>query len=142
MSELSERVGVWNCRRRERSGVSSYRVRDRDVVVRLMGPLDATSKPLLMDEMAVVDPRAGDRVVLHLADVTVLDSTGVGALFYLEAFVRARHGRLMLSMPGDDIQGGRRTLERHFCFVEEPGASDGRRRRRLGDPAGRDPIPQ
>jgi len=103
-------------------GVTSYRLLRGDVVVRLAGALDSASTPHLMDEMAAVDPRAGDRVVLHLADVTSLDSAGVGALFYLEAFVRARRGRLVISRPGGASAGrvAGLTLERHFSFVEEP----------------------
>jgi anti-anti-sigma factor len=103
--------------------VSSYRTSSGDVVVRLAGALDSLSAPQLMDEVAAVDPRAGDRVVLHLADVTRLDSAGVGALFYLEAFVRVRRGRLVISMPGDHPAGiNGLTLERHFSFVDEPAA--------------------
>jgi hypothetical protein len=52
MSALSERLGV-----------ASHRLRDSDdMVVRVMGSLDAASTPLLRGEIAVIEPGAGDRV--------------------------------------------------------------------------------
>jgi anti-anti-sigma factor len=121
--------------------VTSYRVPGGDVVVRLVGALDSASAAQLMDEVAAVDPRAGDRIVLHLADVTALDSVGVGALFYLEAFVRVRRGRLVIAMPGGRAAGTitGSTVERHFSFVEspdEPGLGALASRRLLGDLVG------
>ena len=104
-------------------GVTSYRSPDGDVVVRLAGALDSASARRVIEEMAAIDPRAGDRVVLHLADVTSLESGGVGALFYMEAFVRTRRGRLVISMPGGATAGTIMGLglERHFAFVNAPG---------------------
>jgi anti-anti-sigma regulatory factor len=104
-------------KRLKRLGVTSYRRPGGDVVVRLVGPLDAVSAPRLMDEMLAVDPHADDRAVLHLGDVT--DSAGVGALFYLEAFVRVRRARLVLSMSGRSAEATmtRLRLEPHFSCV-------------------------
>jgi len=109
-------------------GITSYRSPGGDVVVRLAGALDSASAARMIEEMAAVDPRVGDRVVLHLADVTSLESSGVGALFYLDAFVRTRRGRLVISMPSREAEGtiARLGLEHHFSFVEAPGGYDGR----------------
>jgi hypothetical protein len=64
-----------------------------------------------------------------LADVTSLEPAGVGVLFYLDAFVRTRRGRLVLFRPGGGAVGTITgvALERHFSVVDEPGGPRGPR---------------
>ena len=94
MSDLSEKLGV-----------ATYRGADALVVIRLVGSLDAAGAARLMDEATRADPGAGDRVVVHLEDVTFLDSAGIGGLCYTEAFVKARGGDFAISAPGPRICG-------------------------------------
>jgi anti-anti-sigma factor len=93
MSDLSEKVGV-----------ATYRSLGGPVVVRLVGALDAAAAGRLIDEAAKIDPGVGDRVELHMQDVTFLDSAGIGALCYLEAFVKVRGGDFAISAPSPPIR--------------------------------------
>jgi anti-anti-sigma factor len=90
MSALSEKLGV-----------VTYHGPAALVVIRLAGSLDAAGA--LRDEVTRADPAAGDRVVVHLEGVTFLDSAGIGALCYTEAFVKARGGDFAVSAPGPRI---------------------------------------
>ena len=75
----------------ETLGIATYRKSESRIVIRLNGPLDNANASRLMDELAEADPYVRDLVELDLEDVTSIDSTGIGALIYAEAFVRARH---------------------------------------------------
>jgi anti-anti-sigma factor len=88
MAELSEMLGI-----------ATYQWPDGRIVIRLVGELDASGAPRLIDETGRVDPHVGDRVVLHLADVTLIDAAAIGALCYVDAFVRSRQGDLMFDSP-------------------------------------------
>ncbi len=79
MSDLSEKLGI-----------ATYRWPSGEVVVRLVGALDAAGADRLIDESTQIDLGPGDRVRLHMQDVTFLDSIGIGSLCYIEAFVHAR----------------------------------------------------
>jgi anti-anti-sigma factor len=92
MSALSEQLDV-----------ATYHGPDGLVVIRLAGSLDAAGAVRLMDETTRADPAAGDRVVVHLEDVTFLDSAGIHALCYTEAFVKARGGDFAVTAPGPRI---------------------------------------
>jgi anti-anti-sigma factor len=91
MSNLSEKLDVATSR-----GADA-------LVIRLVGPLDAAGAARLIDEATRADPAAGDRVVVHLQDVTFLDSAGIGALCYTEAFAKARGGDFAIAAPGPRI---------------------------------------
>ena len=88
MSDLSEILGV-----------ATYRWPNGLVVVRLVGALDVLGAARLIDETTRIDPVAGEHLVVHMQDVTFLDSAGIGALFYTEAFVKARGGHFTISTP-------------------------------------------
>ena len=88
----------------EKLAIATFRWSDRSVVVRLVGALDAAGAGRLIDEATQIDPGAGDRVVLHLHDVTFLDSAGIGALCYTEAFVKARGGEFAISTTSPHIR--------------------------------------
>jgi anti-anti-sigma factor len=111
MSELSEKLRVTTCR-------GSYGT----VLVGLAGALDAAGAGGLIDEVTQIEPGAGDRVVLQLRDVTFLDSAGIGALCYAEAFVNARGGAFTIATPRPHI----RTLLKlaglgHCCPPDDDG---------------------
>ena len=72
----------------ETLGIATYRKSESRIVIRLNGPLDNANASRLMDELAEADPYVRDLVELDLEDVTSIDSTGIGALIYAEAFVR------------------------------------------------------
>jgi anti-anti-sigma factor len=75
----------------------------------MAGPLDAAGAARLIDATTRIDPRAGDRVVVHLDAASSLDAAGIGALCYAEAFVRARGGgRFAISTPSRGVHA---TLE-------------------------------
>jgi anti-anti-sigma factor len=88
MSDLSEQLGIATDRRPNGA-----------VVIRLAGSLDAAGSEALIGETAQLDAHRGDDVVVRLDEVTCVDAAGIGALFYLEAFVRARGGRFILAAP-------------------------------------------
>jgi anti-anti-sigma factor len=97
MSELSEKLAI-----------ASHRLPDGRVTVRMAGVLDAAGAARLIDATTRIDPRAGDRVVVHLDAASSLDAAGIGALCYAEAFVRARGGRFAISAPSRRVHA---TLE-------------------------------
>ena len=92
MSDLSETLGI-----------ASHRFAGGRVAVRPAGVLDSAGAARLIDAMTRIDPCVGDRVVLHLDDVTFLDSACIGALCYAEAFVRARGGQFSISPPSPRV---------------------------------------
>ena len=76
-------------------------VEDRDgiVVVHLTGELDLYNAHAVRDELFVVASRNPDRVVVDLAAVTFIDSTGLGVL--IEARTRLANRRaFLLAAPG------------------------------------------
>jgi anti-anti-sigma factor len=56
------------------------------VVVEVAGDLDATHAHRVFDEVARLDLHAGQRLDLHLKDVTFLDSVGASVLVASEEF--------------------------------------------------------
>jgi anti-anti-sigma regulatory factor len=82
MSDLSELLGI-----------AIHRWPNGPVVIRLAGSLDADGAARLIEAMSSLETGIGDRVALH-ADVGHVDAAGVGALFYADAYVRARGGVL------------------------------------------------
>ena len=93
MSDLSETLGI-----------ATYRWPNSRVVVRLVGALDVAGAARLIDETTRIDPVAGDHLVVHMQDVPFLDSAGVGALYYTEAFVKARGGDFAISTPNPRVR--------------------------------------
>jgi anti-anti-sigma factor len=69
----------------------------------LVGALDVPGAAILMEETNRRAPGPGDRVVVHLEDVTVLEPAGINALLYAEAFVRSRRGQLAISSSNPEV---------------------------------------
>ena len=110
-----------------RPPVSGVDERDGAVVVKLAGELDLYNAHAVRDELLAAAARSPDRLVVDLADVTFIDSTGLGVL--IEARTRLANRRaFLLAAPGLET---RRALEisgldRHFTVrasVEEALAS-------------------
>ena len=93
VAELSEMLGI----------VTNHPP-DGRIVIRLVGALDAAGASRLMDETDHIDPHVDDEIALHLEDVTFIDAAGVGALCYLDAFVRARRGELVIGSPSRRVK--------------------------------------
>jgi anti-sigma B factor antagonist len=70
--------------------------RGKVIVVRAGGDLDLTGKPRFSKTLAAIDPRRTSRLVIDLADVTFIDSTGLGMV--LEAWSKARRERLQFAV--------------------------------------------
>jgi len=89
------------------------------VVIRLAGELDLYNAHVVREELLAVAARAPARLILDLAEVTFIDSTGLGVL--IEARSRLANRRaLFLVAPNIDT---RRALEisgldRHFGVHE------------------------
>ena len=83
----------------ETLGIATYFEPDGRIVIRLVGPLDAAGESRLVDEVVRADPQDGDVVELNLDEVTFIDSTGVGAVIYVSAFVRVRGGEFLIPAP-------------------------------------------
>jgi anti-sigma B factor antagonist len=66
------------------------------MVLRASGDLDLTGKAPFAKALAAVDPRRTSRLVIDLADVTFIDSTGLGIV--LEAWSKARRERLQFAV--------------------------------------------
>ena len=123
MSDLSKQLGI----------VTSRQPGGR-VVIRLAGILDGAGRTRVIEESAQVDLQAGDHVVVRLNDVTYLDSSGVGALYYLRALARVRGCSLELVAPHHQIRGVLESdeLARDLCALDSPAQTtpDHRIRRR------------
>lgn len=72
--------------------------RDDLIVVRLDGELDIYTVAGFRSELDALDPAAA-RIVIDLSDVTLLDSSGLGALVSLLNQARAGSGQLGLVCP-------------------------------------------
>jgi len=80
VSAIEERAGVW--------------------IVTLRGEIDAYSAPSLRDDLrSLVEDRGALVVVIDLAAVTFLDSSGLGAIVGTLRRLRERGGRLAIVQP-------------------------------------------
>jgi anti-sigma B factor antagonist len=78
-------------------------------VVRVGGEVDvSTSGELRSSLLAAVSTKASQSLVVNLADVQFIDSTGIGVLVGLWRRIRAGNGRLVLAAPSSQV---RRTLD-------------------------------
>ena len=66
--------------------------RGKVTVLHASGDLDLSGKARFAEVLAAVDPRRTSRLVIDLAEVTFIDSTGLGMV--LEAWSKARRERL------------------------------------------------
>ena len=94
MSELSEKLGI-----------AGYRGAYVCTVIRLVGPLDGPGGIRLIEEAERVDAGSGDRVIVHLDDVTTVDDAGIRARLEVEALDSARDGNFAISVPDPGVRG-------------------------------------
>ncbi len=78
-------------------------VQGRAVVLRLRGRLDGFTAPSLIRRCAAVQAQ-GQNLVLNLAGVSFLGSTGIGALFSLTEQFREQAGALFLAEPSEQTR--------------------------------------
>jgi anti-anti-sigma factor len=83
----------------EMLGIAAYTWPNGRVVIRLVGSLDGSSASRLVDEAGRLDVRAGHHLVLHLEDVTFVDSLGISAVLATEAMARDRGCEFQISSP-------------------------------------------
>ena len=88
----------------EQLGIATDRQTSGRVVIRSAGSLDGPGSEALIEETAQIDPHRGDHVVVRLDQVSCVDAAGIGALYYLEAFVKARGGRFVIDAPRGQIR--------------------------------------
>ncbi|HLI57112.1 MAG TPA: STAS domain-containing protein [Actinomycetota bacterium] len=82
-------------------------------VVRVSGELDISSSPALREELTEV-ARGGRNVILDLADLRFMDSTGLSVIIAALKRLRERSLDLLLCAPQPPV---RRTLE--ICGLDE-----------------------
>lgn len=83
--------------------------RDRHVVIEVAGELDLATAPLLHERLAdIIDAQGNLAVVLDLAELTFVDSSGLTALVTAHKRLQSHGGRLVLTRPGPAT---RRALE-------------------------------
>jgi stage II sporulation protein AA (anti-sigma F factor antagonist) len=93
--------------------------RDRVAVVRVGGRLDARTAPRLLSHCLEARPPGG-HLVLNLAEVTFLSSSGVGVLLVLSEKVRADEGSLRLASPSPAVKAPLELLNLHrFLALDE-----------------------
>lgn len=82
-----------------------YRERTEDgvSVVELEGPIDASQAPTLRHRLEGLVDGAGARVVVDLAEVTLVDSSGVGAFVTVHRRAAEREARMVLARPSDSV---------------------------------------
>ena len=89
--------------------VSSDQGSENELVLRVSGDLDMASAPQLVAsaEQALAEP-GRTTLVLDLAELSFIDSTGIGALVSVRNAAVARDGQLVLRAPSAQV---RRLLE-------------------------------
>ena len=96
----------WRRRQREPAAVSELPPLDVDVahtaygaLVSIAGELDIATVPRLIDALAAEPAATAGALVVDLAGVTFMDSTGLGELVKLEHALADRDGRLLIACP-------------------------------------------
>jgi anti-sigma B factor antagonist len=74
------------------------------VVLALSGELDLASAPELEKALGDLQPKAGQRVLLDLAQLTFMDSTGLGVVVRAKQDTDAAGGVLALTRPTPQVQ--------------------------------------
>ncbi len=94
-------------------------VRDRSVAVRVEGRLDAKTAPRLLEHCLDARP-TGAHLVLNLAAVTLLSSSGVGMLLVLAERTRREGGSLRIAAPSAAVRAPLELLNLHrFLTIDE-----------------------
>jgi anti-anti-sigma factor len=97
--------------------------RGRAAVVRVGGRLDARTSPRLL-EHCLAARASGGHLVLNLADVTFLSSSGVGVLLVLTEKVRADGGTLRLASPSPAVKAPLELLNLHRFLAMDDSEDD------------------
>ena len=99
------------------------------VVVRAEGRLDAKTAPRLLQHCLDARVRGG-HLVLNLAHVTFLSSSGVGVLLVLAERTKSEGGSLRIAAPSPSVKGPLELLNLHrFLAIDD---SEGDALRALG----------
>jgi stage II sporulation protein AA (anti-sigma F factor antagonist) len=77
---------------------------DRTVEVSLQGELDLASAPRLEERMVAIDDDDPVRVLIDLAGLKFIDSTGLRVLLLADARARERGYELLLRAGGETVQ--------------------------------------
>jgi anti-sigma B factor antagonist len=75
-----------------------------NAVLRLSGKLNMVSAPVVREAVAALVAAGSTRVVVDLADVDFLDSSGLGALISGLKSTRQAGGDLRIASPGEQVR--------------------------------------
>lgn len=82
------------------TAITTEQLRRTTFLVSIRGEIDAYTAPALRTELiAVIEDREASTVVLDLAAVTFLDSTGLGTIVGALRRLRKRNGHLVIVSP-------------------------------------------
>jgi len=98
-------------------------VRGTSVVVRAEGRLDAKTAPRLLAHCVAARP-AGGHLVLNLAEITFLSSSGVGMLLVLSERSRNEGGSLRIAAPSAAVRAPLELLNLHRFLVIDASEGD------------------
>lgn len=76
--------------------------RDRTAVVRLRGVLDIRTAPEFLQRVAAIQKR-GQNLVLNLAEVTFIGSSGIGVLLAIAEQFREQSGQVRFAAPSQAV---------------------------------------
>ena len=82
--------------------MSSVENRGRTAVLRLKGRLDVKTSPLLLQKVSEIQAN-GQNLVLNLADVTFMGSSGIGALLVIVEQFQEQAGVVRLASPSPAV---------------------------------------
>lgn len=101
-------------------GVKSVRSEGTATVVSLTGDVDLHSSPEVHRVLVMVAGEEPARIVLDLADVTYMDSSGVGTIVEVFRRVQAYGGRLIVVAPNPRVRSLFQItqLERIFTILD------------------------
>jgi anti-sigma B factor antagonist len=79
------------------------RTEDGATVLEVEGPIDASQSDRLQQRLEDLSDHAGARVVVDLAAVTLIDSSGVGAFVSVHRRAAERESTLVLARPSEAV---------------------------------------
>lgn len=98
-------------------------VRGRSVVVRAEGRLDAKTAPRLLEHCLAAHVNGG-HLVLNLAGITFLSSSGVGMLLVLAERTKSEGGSLRIVAPSPAVKGPLELLNLHRFLTLDASEGD------------------
>jgi anti-sigma B factor antagonist len=85
------------------AGFEAFAGRDGEVVVRVRGEIDMAAAPVFRERLTAVIESNGDDVVIDLADVSFMDSSGLVVLVEAHQKLESASRKLLIARPSPAV---------------------------------------